>query len=194
MSFQAGFLMYLRYIFWLIVLICIVEFQCDHVIKLCGGRLTGRRGVIQTPYFPARYPVPIECQWEIDASKVLNDSKIIVHFTQVYVIYGLTLINAGSREELGWKTDLRVINVDKAFLDGRAYLGFKKTFLLVKFKSDTVFNNHFRALTNILDVYGFNITYEIIPKDEHTKRVHLRNCTLTTCSFNGNCYANSNFM
>lgn len=54
--------------------------------------LVADRGVIQTPNFPRKFSVPIQCRWVIDASHNANsqDSSIVVYFTQLLVSTGLT--------------------------------------------------------------------------------------------------------
>ena len=50
--------------------------------------------------------------------------------------------------------------------------------------------NHFRAM-NFLNVYGFNITYEIVSGSEFEKDYSM--CTVSNCSVAGNCYVSKDF-
>lgn len=60
-------------------------------VKECGGMLNTPRGVLQTPDFPRKFPVPIRCRWIIDASQLSNNQhlSIVVYFTQLFVSTGL---------------------------------------------------------------------------------------------------------
>ena len=52
------------------------------VYRECGGWLRERKGVIQSPNFPAAFPVPIECRWIIAAEP---EKKIVLYFSQYFL-------------------------------------------------------------------------------------------------------------
>ncbi|CEF59375.1 Astacin-like metalloendopeptidase [Strongyloides ratti] len=45
------------------------EFILGEYEFICGGKLTKRKGFIESPNFPELYPYNISCQWEIEVSK-----------------------------------------------------------------------------------------------------------------------------
>ncbi|XP_033345660.1 uncharacterized protein LOC117231380 [Bombus vosnesenskii] len=99
----------------------------------CGNRLTAPRGVIQTPNFPRSFPVPIKCRWVIDVSDIpATNSSIVVYLTQVYVSHKGTPVSPAA---------------------------FGRT--VIEFELDRLEGNHVRVLNNLLDVYGFNVTYQM---------------------------------
>lgn len=67
-----------------------------------------------------------------------------------------------------------------------SWVRFYSDYLEIKFTMDNLYGTHFRALDRLLDVYGFNITYEI---DE----VKLYQCSALLCRYLGHCYAAQNF-
>lgn len=58
----------------------------------CGGILTEKHGILQTPNFPNPFNVPISCVWIIDASSFWGspNASIFVYLTQQYVLSGLS--------------------------------------------------------------------------------------------------------
>lgn len=85
------------------------------------------------------------------------------------------------------KTDLGHVS----FEDEVTMLVAYKPYLVLNFHVGPVMNNmHLRVEDFLLDVYGFNITYEIIPE-----AASLRNdaCSVFECSFLGNCLVSSDF-
>lgn len=156
----------------------------------CGGYLNATRGIIQTPNFPNKFSVPIECTWIIDASHLRNGGtkSIVVYFPQQYVLRGLKLTELlyyGS--DFGnQKSDNPPIEMNEEMVTQVSWLKFESDYLEIKFKMDNLYGTHLRALDRLLDVYGFNITYEI---DD----VKPYQCNALLCRYLGHCYATQNF-
>ncbi|KAG5682685.1 hypothetical protein PVAND_012020 [Polypedilum vanderplanki] len=156
----------------------------------CGGILTEKRGIIQTPNFPNPFYVPISCVWIIDASTSSwgqPNVSINVYLTQQYVLSGLTF-----KEYMYYSDDFKVPSemetvVKEDNVTRTASVQANSPFLEITFQLETsVYGTHLRVMDHLLDVYGFNITYEVdVPKAYQ--------CNSQLCSFLGNCYANHNF-
>uniref|UniRef100_A0ABD2X454 Uncharacterized protein n=1 Tax=Trichogramma kaykai TaxID=54128 RepID=A0ABD2X454_9HYME len=152
----------------------------------CGGHLTARRGVLSTPNFPGRFSTPIQCRWLLDASDLADrpNASIVVYLTQLYAFRGLRFHEYAYYENEATNFGgalLREIDEAGVFEIGtvRTY----RPYLLVDFRLERLEGNHVRVLDRLLDVYGFNLTYEmtddVAPKES---------CTLSNCSFTGNCF------
>ncbi|XP_017775310.1 PREDICTED: uncharacterized protein LOC108561767, partial [Nicrophorus vespilloides] len=144
----------------------------------CGGFLTSPRGVISTPNFPNLFDTPIHCKWTID-NQNFPESWIAVYLTQVYVTEGLTFTENYSNyvKKVIYKAKEENIDTNYHVLSNSEQL--EITLDLVNTEG-----THLRVLDHLLDVYGFNITYEI------TELEYVRNesCTAWRCGFNGHCY------
>ncbi|KAL7031712.1 hypothetical protein ACKWTF_007108 [Chironomus riparius] len=155
----------------------------------CGGILTERRGIIQTPNFPNPFHVPLSCVWIIDASTTawgLPNVSINVYLTQQYVLSGLTF-----KEYMYYSDDFKVPSemetvVKEENVTRTASVQANSPFLEISFQLDNLYGTQLRVMDHLLDVYGFNITYEV----DITKSYQ---CNSQLCSFLGNCYANSNY-
>ncbi|RZF33124.1 hypothetical protein LSTR_LSTR012859 [Laodelphax striatellus] len=161
----------------------------------CGGVLNQSQGFIQTPNFPGKFKVPIKCKWVIDASAHLPNATLTVHLTQLYVTTGLKFTGLPYYDPentfaLGEKFgESPVHNVSENNVLTINWLKTDSQYLAVYFELNQLEGNHIRALDNLLDVYGFNITYQV--------RNGLGNadssCSVVRCSYNGHCFANHNF-
>lgn len=150
----------------------------------CGGQLTEPRGVISTPNFPNSFKVPIKCRWVIDASNINHpNGSIIVYLTQLYVYKGLRFTEYAYYES---ETTNFGGSLIKEVTEGNVfqYRWFKtyRPFLVIDFVLDRLEGNHVRVLHDLLNVYGFNVTYEITEADANTN-----SCTVRDCSYTGNC-------
>lgn len=151
----------------------------------CGGTLTAERGVIQTPNFPQKFAVPVRCLWIIDASaSTAVNVSIVVYFTQQYVLSGMTFT-----EYLYYSEDYQVKSHQSSSFEWNedavtqvAWVRFASPYLAIEFSMDNLYGTHLRALDRLLDVYGFNITYEVAP-------VKPFQCNALKCRFLGHCYA-----
>lgn len=155
----------------------------------CGGTLTALRGIIQTPNFPNKFQVPIQCTWIIDASAIAKQNvSIVVYFTQQFVLSGLQFTEyAYYSDDFKVKSDHAVFELNDKTVTQVSWVRFYTQFLEIKFTMNDLYGTHLRALDRLLDVYGFNITYEI---DEIVKPYQ---CNALLCRYLGHCYATENF-
>jgi hypothetical protein len=154
----------------------------------CGGFLTEKQGIIQTPNFPNPFSVPISCTWIIDAGAFWGspNASIFVYLTQQYVLSGLTF-----KEYMYYSDDFKVPSemetiVKEENVTRTASVQSNSPFLEIKFQLDNLYGTHLRVMDHFLDVYGFNITYEVdTPKSYQ--------CNTKRCSFLGDCFATKDF-
>ncbi|XP_060556123.1 uncharacterized protein LOC132716804 isoform X2 [Ruditapes philippinarum] len=152
----------------------------------CGGIYETPQGVLSTPNFPASYPTPLYCEWLIHAPP---GKKIVLYFTQNFMKDSIYISSYDyyedinlyvGRKELGqifWEHDL-------------AFLVEYKPYVLIQFSVEAIGNRHLRVIDHLLDVYGFNITYEFIDIENDLVK---QTCSVKTCSYLGNCIASSDF-
>ncbi|XP_016979077.2 uncharacterized protein LOC108044545 [Drosophila rhopaloa] len=157
----------------------------------CGGMLRARHGIIQTPNFPHRFTTPIECVWIIDASEMpapgQGNVSIVVYLTQLYVLSGLKFT-----EYMYYSDDFkvpahRVFALNEDDVTQVTWVQFHSQYLEIRFTMATLDGTHLRALDRLLDVYGFNITYEV------QNEVKSSQCNTLQCRFLGDCYASSDY-
>ncbi|XP_041566491.1 uncharacterized protein LOC108141778 isoform X2 [Drosophila elegans] len=157
----------------------------------CGGMLRARHGLIQTPNFPHRFATPIECVWIIDASDMptpgQSNVSIVVYLTQLYVLSGLKFT-----EYMYYSDDFkvpahRVFALTEDDVTQVTWVQFHSQYLEIRFTMATLDGTHLRALDRLLDVYGFNITYEV------QNEVKTSQCNTLQCRFLGDCYASSDY-
>ncbi|GBM80978.1 hypothetical protein AVEN_156795-1 [Araneus ventricosus] len=153
----------------------------------CGGYFTSLKGYIYTPNFPKPYKVPIQCQWVFEAPP---GYKVSVYFTQFYMKRGLiaadyTYYSQHIQAGVG-RYDFGVISSD----DEPTYLVSNQQILVLTMNVRSLDNIHLRVREHILDVSGFNITYEMILKNETVRE---DSCIYHHCSFTGYCYASADF-
>lgn len=157
----------------------------------CGGVLKSRHGIIQTPNFPNVFTTPIDCLWIIDSSEFMphpgQNVTITVHLTQLYVLGGLTFT-----EYMYYSDDYRVpaqrfYALTEDDVTQLSSLLFNSQYLEIRFRLTSLDGTHLRALDHLLDVYGFNITYEI---NEPPKNYY---CNVLQCRLLGHCFAKNDF-
>ncbi|KAJ8682850.1 hypothetical protein QAD02_018642, partial [Eretmocerus hayati] len=175
----------------------------DQGDNLCGGLLRSRKGVISTPDFPGPFKVPLHCRWIIDASELTDQDtgyvggtgptvniSIVVYLTQVYAHRGLKFSEYAYYESevvnFGGNT-LHVIDEGNV-LELRRVRTFRP-YLVIDFKLDRLEGNHVRVLDKLLDVFGFNMTYEI--GEQLVDRSD--SCSISDCSFTGNCLISADY-
>lgn len=154
----------------------------------CGGSLTEKQGIIQTPNFPNPFNVPISCVWIIDASNFWGspNASIFVYLTQQYALSGLTF-----KEYMYYSDDFKVPSEMETIIKEEnatraASVQSNSPFLEIRFQMDNLYGTHLRVMDHLLDVYGFNITYEVdVPKSYQ--------CNSMRCSFLGKCLATKNY-
>lgn len=155
----------------------------------CGGLLTAKHGVIQTPNFPDKFPTPIQCTWIIDASSINKQNvSIVVYFTQQFVFSGLKFTEyAYYSDDIKVKSDHAPFELNEQSVTKVSWVRFYSQFLEIKFTMENLYGTHLRALDRLLDVYGFNITYEM---DDAVKPYQ---CNALLCRYLGHCYATEDF-
>lgn len=172
---------------WSLGIFIILSIDLIHSESLPKCRFTMKepRGVITTPNFPDPYPVPISCQWVIEAP---SDKVIAVYFTQFYMREGLTATEYAyySQNVKMGKTEFGTISSDRE----PTYLVSNKPVLVLDFKVKETANIHMRVREYLLDVFGFNITYEFLSRNESVRKDA---CLYHHCSFTGNCYASAGY-
>lgn len=160
----------------------------DHFID-CGGVFEEPRGVLTTPNFPGPYPAPIYCEWlikaPIDGSK---NFKIVLYLTQNYMKDSLYLTSYDYFQD----TSTYVGRVFHGQIDWQSadIVVSHQRFLLVQLGTHTIANRHLRVIDHLLDVHGFNITYEIL---DSTADLREKTCSVKNCSYLGNCEVSANF-
>lgn len=154
----------------------------------CGGYLTEKTGIIQTPNFPNPFDVPVVCTWVIDASLYWGspNASIFVYLTQQYVLSGLTF-----KEYMYYSDDFKVPSemetiVKEENVTRTVSVQSNSPFLEIRFQMESLYGTHLRVMDHFLDVYGFNITYEV-------DTIKSYQCNPMHCSFLGNCLATKNF-
>lgn len=169
------------------------QHQPKHIPVKCGGDVSSDRGVIQTPGFPGPFPVPIRCQWIIDTADRVppNNYSIVIYLTQLYVTTGLTFTEFAYYEKGATPMGKQLVHtVTEQNVTLVRWLWTRSPYLVIDFTLDRLEGNHLRVMDNLLDVYGFNITYEISGRENP---VRPNSCNVILCSFLGNCYANRDF-
>ncbi|XP_019873401.2 uncharacterized protein LOC109601592 isoform X3 [Aethina tumida] len=154
----------------------------------CGGTFTAVRGVLQTPGFPKPFPVPIHCKWIIDASHLSTDkTSIVVYLTQLFVFGGLTFTDYVFYDRNFPVMGKVLHKVNETNVIQARWVRTNLTYLVIELDLESDVGEHLRVLDNFLDVYGFNITYEITDGG-----IRPNSCTMMTCGFTGICYDHFN--
>ena len=152
----------------------------------CGGWLNGTRGFLHSPNFPRPFPTPLDCRWIIHAPP---GQKIILYFTQFYVRSSFTLEEYTYYQDDGLyveKNELGEVNFDDYYKPFVAL----KPYLVIRFQRQDIGKIHYRVDEFFVDVYGFNITYELVDKNAGLRPDH---CSIFQCSFLGDCFASHHF-
>ncbi|XP_046986206.1 uncharacterized protein LOC124556264 [Schistocerca americana] len=155
--------------------------------EACGGLFnSSARGVIHTPNFPRPFPVPIRCRWIILTNS--PSPSIVVYLTQVYVTSGLSVTEYSYYESESYNYGRKVVHrVTDQNVTETKWLWSGYPALIIDFQLDALEGHHLRVLDTLLDVYGFNITFEV------GAPVHAHTCNALECSFNGDCVAAADF-
>lgn len=128
--------------------------------------------------------MPINCEWVIDSQLLPSpNTSIVVYLTQLFVFEGLTFTEYqlyGS----DYKINARLIHrVNETNISKVRWVQTFQSFLVIRLKLPSADSAHLRVLDKFLDVFGFNITYEIT-----TGTVRPNPCTMMDCGFTGICY------
>ncbi|XP_054708050.1 uncharacterized protein LOC129217735 [Uloborus diversus] len=169
---------------WNIALLILFAIQNASAFN-CRLTMKEPKGVIATPNFPDPYPVPINCQWVIEAP---TEKVIVIYFTQLYMREGLKVTEYAfySQNVMMGKHEFGTISSDRE----PTYLVSNKPVLVLEFAVREPANIHMRVRDYLLDVFGFNITYEFLSRNESVRKDP---CIDHHCSFTGNCYATAEY-
>lgn len=126
------------------------------------------------------------CEWVIDSQNLdpTPNSSIIVYFTQMFVFEGLkfTEYPVYDKRYPNLKgNDVHVVSESNVTKIG--WVVTHESYLVITLELDTIESSHLRVLDHFLDVYGFNITYEIT-----NGKVREDACTTMDCGYTGVCY------
>ena len=154
--------------------------QCGH-----SRHSSADKGFIHTPNFPKQFPTPISCKWIF---QIKEGKKIVFYFTQFFVKEAFRM------EEYDYYSDVTdyVGLRDFGDLSADKYITIitsSKPFVVVYFAAPHIDNIHIRVEDYLLDVYGFNITYEIIDSVDQEKTA----CSVYGCSYLGTCLADAEY-
>ncbi|XP_050429321.1 uncharacterized protein LOC126838713 isoform X2 [Adelges cooleyi] len=172
----------------LVWLLSTVAFAKGTASPVCGTPpdrpLTASKGVITTPRFPGPFSVPIECEWVI--SNQSNNTIIEVYLTQLYILDGFTVTEYSYYGKDYDVPGREVFNKTHIAQYAQSMLS-TQPYVVIRFKMDRLEGNHIRVYDDLMNVYGFNITYEVRPLNDERNDV----CSLLKCSFSGNCLGNA---
>ncbi|KAL4236660.1 hypothetical protein ACF0H5_005045 [Mactra antiquata] len=166
-----------------------VDFDVEELFTNCGQVTEKPRGFLTTPSFPGPFPTPIYCEWLIKApTDETKNFKIVLYFTQNYMKDSIFLTSYDYFQDVSTYVG-RVFHGQVGWEDADMFVSHKR-FLLVQFAVETIGNSHIRVIDHLLDVYGFNITYEIL--DSNTD-VREKTCSVKNCSYLGVCEVSDDF-
>lgn len=168
------------------VLTGILSVTANEMFTNCGGLLEGAQGTISSPMFPGPFPVPLACRWVIHAPP---NKKIVLHFTQYFLkgAFHVTEYERYVSESLYMgRNSLGQIDIED---DIRLLVAYKP-YLVLNFQVHEMANIHVRVEEFLENVYGFNITYEVLNR---TDTVRQDRCSVQECSFLGHCLASADF-
>ncbi|CAK1550457.1 unnamed protein product [Leptosia nina] len=153
--------------------------------QICGGRLKGTVGTIQTPNFPNPFPVPIKCKWIIEHDIV--NGTISIYFTQQYITSGLTFTEYMYYDDTYKLGERRALTVTEENITRIKWLQVQSPVLVVELTLDRLEGTQLRAL-GLLSVFGLNVTYAV--RGPHTiDNVPKTSCSAIECRLLGHCYA-----
>lgn len=132
------------------------------------------------------------CRWILNSSQA-PDSHTVIWFTQIYVLTGLKITeqleesvsesgSAGSNVLLDASAHAQLLNY--------TWVRSVMPYLVLELNLDQLEGNHVRTRDNLLDVFGFNVTYELVPLDKDTATLPPR-CSVVECSYAGDCLADA---
>lgn len=170
----------------LLAAVVAVRTSAGSVFSDCGGVLRDPRGVISTPGFPGPYPVPIACRWVIEAAP---RQRVALYLTQFYMREGVTLSEYVFYSDEQMNMGGTTIGTISSEAEPTHVLS-NKPVLVLDFQVRESGNIHLRVLDLFLEVYGFNLTYEVV---EANGSLRLDACLGHHCSFTGLCLASADW-
>ncbi|CAC5367520.1 unnamed protein product [Mytilus coruscus] len=170
----------------LLLMVYVLISICSGQYNRCGGRLSQKQGVIQSPNFPGPFETPVFCEWVIQAPPKL---KTVLYLTQYYLkgfFHVYEYDHYTNKDEWIGERKLATVNCEDEIWSIVAH----KPFMVLRFAVQEMGNIHLRVLDHLIDVYGFNITYELVSKHEVDSKW---TCSAFDCSYLGNCYASADY-
>jgi hypothetical protein len=161
-----------------------VHYSVHGIYRNCGGILRAPRGVIQSPNFPNEFPTPIRCEWIIH-NQITQMTRI--HFTQYYLTNYFTVQFFQEYENSENYRNASKLETMNAYHDVYT-LEIPAPYAVVRFGVHQMEDMNIRVLEHLIDVYGFNITYEFVDEFSGTET-----CTAYHCSYLGSCLASADF-
>lgn len=160
-------------------------------------------GTIKTPNFPSPFSTPYNHSFVIDASELSNDTQINVYLTQMYLYRGVRFFQLPSYNFCDHKrkqwSRIECRNPKDQAHSEMIIHNMQDThgvttscpFLEIQVNVPQLYGYHYRTRDPFLfDVYGFNITFEIVPQRLGPKE---NVCSLRNCSNLGHCYIDKNW-
>lgn len=146
------------------------------VFRDCGGRLTDAKGVIQSPNFPKEFPTPIQCEWVIYNPQTRNTA---IYLTQFY-LKGFVSVwqfeHYSNQREYINPRQLATLNANSEI----QHIVSNKPYTVIRLAVSEINDINVRVLDHIVDVYGFNITYEFLDRSSTNLK---RTCSINLCSY-----------
>jgi hypothetical protein len=208
---------------WLPLVVVLLVLEGRGVEGACSRptvfRLTEPRGVITTPGFPGKFKTPLCRHWIIESGSKNNDKTILVYLTQFYLRENFTFMSYerynfpydyyGAREDNAvQKKSSDIISyfttdfsqtppigkpINTGAIEIVKLLKVPTPFFGIQVDLTSPYAKHLRAM-NFLNVYGFNITYEIVDNALMKKHEEIEFiCSARNCSYSGNCYASKDY-
>jgi hypothetical protein len=172
-------------------------------------------GFLQTPKFPLPFPLPLECLWIFDLTKIKKSKKYLqFYFTQFYLSKNLLMVTSLNSSERPLQNDdgdngkgtvnggysdnttslLKWSEVDSLgtwnnAIQMRSEEGDTYILLKIKLNATRGYDRLHERVLEVNDVYGFNITYET---RSYSDEVRQDVCNLKLCNYNGECFLNVN--
>ncbi|CAF4868074.1 unnamed protein product [Pieris macdunnoughi] len=157
--------------------------------QICGGRLKGSVGTIQTPNFPNPFPVPIKCKWIIEHDIV--NGTISIYFTQQYITSGLTFTEYMYYDDTYKLGERRALTVTEENITRIKWLQVQSPVLVVELSLDRLEGTQLRAL-GLLQVFGLNVTFAVRPPALPSAQPQ-SSCSAIECRLLGHCYATNDY-
>lgn len=112
-----------------------------------------------------------------------RNASIVVYLTQQFVNEGLTFKEYAEYDRSYSLDGNEIYKVNDSNIYEMRWVKTNMNAMVITLQLDDIESNHLRVLDHFLDVYGFNITYEIT-----SGPVRSDSCTMMDCGFTGYCY------
>lgn len=174
--------------FFLIVYVLLTNASSEEIVyRNCGGVFEEPKGILSTPNFPGPYPTPIQCEWLIHAKP---GKKIILYLTQFYMKDSFFISTYQAYQNTSTYVGRQDYAEIKSEYDDLISLVAYQPYMLIQLNVTFIGNRHLRVINHLLDVYGFNITYEIADANANVSK---ETCSIKQCSYLGDCIVSANY-